>query len=179
MSLDPGSAAVIGASVGAITALISSFLTGWRQSQIEREKWLRSREDTLRNETRSALSDLAKTLASYSHSIMWSTHKALNARTFTEKDLENFEMELHKGIADMVSAQLHIAALDKALYERVTPKISKSIALGGTTFSALRSAVKNVGPVEAQLRSCNAEALSLIKAIPQEFGNILRLESGV
>jgi hypothetical protein len=178
MQLDQGLAAVIGASVGAIIALISSFLTGWRQSHLEKEKWLRSREDTFRNETRSALADLAKALACYAHTIRWSIHKALNAGNFTNNHLENFEIELHKGIADMVSAQLHIAALDKALYDRVTPRISELIKLGSNTLAALSDALESDSQVEARLSSCRAEARSLTKIIPEEFGDILRLEFG-
>src|SRR5215468_5621402 len=105
MTLDQATAALIGAFIGAATALVSSLLTGWRLARIEHEKWLRAREDSFRTEKRSALADVARALASYSHSIMWFTYKALDAEGVSEEELANFEIEIHKGVADMVSCQ--------------------------------------------------------------------------
>ena len=105
--------------------------------------------------------------------MMWSTYKALSTGQIQQEALQVYEQEFHEAVSDLVSTQMHIAALDYTLFERVTPLVSEAIALGGDTFLALNAAVEDSYD-ETELRSCNHKALSLIKRVPNELSNLLR-----
>jgi hypothetical protein len=173
MSLDQGSTTLIGVAIGAIAGLLGGLLTGWRQSRLETQKWLRAREDTVRADTRDALGHLAKTLASAAHSMMWSTYKALNSGPIEPEELRLYEQEFHEAVSDIVSTQMHIAALDQTLFERITPLVSEAIAIGEDTFLALKAALDDPRN-ESELSDSNHKALRLIKRIPSELSDLLR-----
>jgi hypothetical protein len=173
LGLDQASTALLGAIIGASAGLLGGFLTGWRQSKLEREKWLRAREDAVLADTRAVLGDLTKTLASAAHSMMWSTYKAVNSAQIGREELLAYELEYHEAVADMVKSQMHISTLDRALYKRITPLVSETIALGGDTFLALTAAVEGSANEET-LVDFNRQALNLIKRIPTDLANLLR-----
>ena len=150
MTLDTGLAVVLGVAVGALAGIVGGALAAWRQSKLALEKWSRSREDQQCRDTREAVSTLARTLAS-------------------------FEVEFHAEVATLVGAQMQLAALDHALYARVTPYIGQVIALGGNTYAALRASMEKDLDAEERLRSCNQEALDLIRDVPTKVAGLLAL----
>jgi hypothetical protein len=158
-------AVVIGAVIGASSAILGSFLAYLWQARLERDRWRREREEAV-------LGGLTRELASLSHSIMWATFKALDASKVVAATLK--AKELHQGIADVVEAQMHVAAFNRNLYERVTPRVSEIIKLGGNTYQLLSAAMSDFDSTRQQLLDRNGEALTFIKKLPQEFENLLR-----
>lgn len=173
MALDQGLAAVVGAAVGALAGIVGFAFAGWRQSKLESEKWSRAREDRARSDTRNAVAALAKTLASTAHSMMWASFKVLTAGKASHETLASFEVEFHAEVSDLVAAQMNLAALDFALYEKVTPFISQAIAMGADTHAALKAAMEKTPDAEDQLRACNQDALNLIKDVPKKVAGLL------
>jgi hypothetical protein len=76
-------------------------------------------------------------------------------------------------VADMVSSQMHVAALDRSLFKQVKPLIDDTIALGEAIFKVLKSAAEGSAS-EAGLRGCNSRALELIKRDQNELADVLR-----
>jgi len=105
--------------------------------------------------------------------MMWSTYKALSAGVVQPEDVRVYEQEIHQAISEMVSSQMRIAALDDALFQRVTPLISEAIRMGGDTFLALSAATQDLSN-DQPLLDCNRSALALIKRVPIELSNLLR-----
>lgn len=105
--------------------------------------------------------------------MMWSTYRALNSRRIQHEELRVYEQEFHEAVADLVSSQMHVAALDRALFERITPLVSDTIAIGEDTFLALKAAVEDCHN-EGQLRASNAKAKRLIKRVQTELSDLLR-----
>ena len=173
MVFDQGFAVVLGVAVGALAGIVGGALAGWRQSTIETEKWLRTREEQARAQTRGAVATLASSLASTAHSMMWATFKALTLGKASLETLASFEVEFHGEVATLVGAQMQLAALDHALYARVTPYIGQVIALGGNTYAALRASMEKDLDAEERLRSCNQEALDLIRDVPTQVAGLL------
>lgn len=156
---DQASAVVLGATIAAGAGLAGGLLTSWRQAKLQERVWLQG-----------ARRELARTLASAAHSMMWSTYKALNVRPSNPDDLHAYEQEYHQAVAELVSSQMELAGLDEGLYRRVTPLVSEAIALGADTFLALSSPAEGVAEQStAALLDCNRRALALIKRIPDEL----------
>lgn len=175
MPADVMSPVILGAVIGAGASILGGWLAGWRQSELERTKWERSRVDIVHTETRAALAALAKDLAAIAHSIMWATYKAPLTPEFTEDDLAKYESEYHNKVSDLVGAQMLVAALDHKLFSRVTPLVSEAIELGGDAYVGLRAVVENpIMGADAALAETNAKALALIKKIPGELANTLQ-----
>ncbi|MDM0105711.1 hypothetical protein QTH97_12250 [Variovorax sp. J22R24] len=173
MALDQGLAAVIGAGVGALAGIVGFAFAGWRQSKLETEKWSRAREDKARSDTRNAVADLAKTLASTAHSMMWVSFKVITAGKASHETLASFEVEFHAEVSDLVGAQMTLAALDFSLYEKVTPLVGRAIDMGANTYAALKAAMEKAPDAEDQLKACNQDALNLIKEIPKKVAGLL------
>ena len=164
---------MLGAVAGAVAGIGGVALAGWRQSRQEKERWLRAREDALRADTRSAVAALARTLASTAHSMMWATFRVLTSGRASLEAIAAFEVEFHAEVAELVGAQMHLAALDFALYEKVTPYVGQAIALGGSTYAALKASMDKSPDAEDLLRECNQQALNLIKDVPKKVAGLL------
>jgi hypothetical protein len=174
MPMTEAVAALLGASIGGVFGFLGSYLTARHQARLERDRWERAHSDRLDEETRVALAELTRTLAGVSHSIMWATYRALRDEEANEV-VDVYEKELHEGIADAVKAQMHVAALSHSLYSNVTQQVSEIIRLGSDSSKALAGARKNFDAHRQDLLICNQRALRLIKSIPAEFGEMLRL----
>jgi hypothetical protein len=173
MTLDTGLAVVLGVAVGALAGIVGGALAAWRQSKLALETWSRSRDDQQRRDTREAVATVARTLASTAHSMMWASFKVLTSGKASREALASFEVEFHAEVATLVGAQMQLAALDHALYARVTPYIGQVIALGGSTYAALRASMEKDLDAEEQLRRCNQEALDLIREVPTQVAGLL------
>lgn len=173
MTLDSGLAVVLGVAVGALAGIVGGALAAWRQSKLALDTWTRSREDEHRRDTRDAVATVARTLASSAHSMMWATFKVLTSGKASREALASFEVEFHGEVATLVGAQMHLASLDQAMYAKITPYVGQVIALGGSTYAALRASMEKDLDAEEQLRSCNQEALNLIKDVPTKVAALL------
>lgn len=57
-------------------AYLGGILTSRAQTKLERDKWLRARQDDVRRDIRAAVASLVSALAAFAHSIMWFTYNA-------------------------------------------------------------------------------------------------------
>ena len=128
--MDATIASLIGAAIGALSGLGGGYLTGRRQTQLEREKWLRSRKDEYEKTLRLAVAELTRKLAVGTHTIAWCTWKAKHAPTeLTEEDLSIYNKEMKALFPDIVGSRVVVVALDKEVHTKMTPLILKLYSL--------------------------------------------------
>ena len=162
--------------IGAASGILGGYLASLRQATIEREKWFHTREDEVRKDIRGAVADLMKKLAVGIHAMMWVTWKALQHDcSITVDEVTQYEKEYHQLIGDIVSAQMVLASVNSETYERITPIVSETIKVGSTTYEALLEATSHSKKRRDSLLKANREAFSLIKVIPKQVADIIRI----
>jgi hypothetical protein len=82
-----------------VSGFLGSHFTLRRHTQLERERSERAHDDRLGDETRAALAELTRTLASLSHSIMWAASRTLLNQHRAVEVVRLYETELHEGVA--------------------------------------------------------------------------------
>jgi hypothetical protein len=131
------SPAILGALIGAISGLSIALLTGWRQSRLEYQKWLRAREDDQRKwlqekedekqkEIRLAVVELTKKMAIALQAMEWFTWKVKKTPdSLTEEDISAYDEEMKAHLPEIVSSHILVAALSKTKYERLDPLVTE------------------------------------------------------
>jgi hypothetical protein len=144
--MDATAASLIGTAIGAISGLGGGYLAGRRQTQLEREKWVRSRNDEHEKTLRLALAELTRKLAAGTHAIAWLTWKAKYASTeLTEGDLSVYNKDMKALFPDIVGSRIVVVALDKEIHTKITPLIlnlyslDAQVARAGMLFKGARS----------------------------------------
>lgn len=100
---------LVGALIGAGTALAATFITGRRESR-----------DAQQKEVRLAAAEHVKGLGLASHSVEWLTWKAKFAPCeFSIDNIRLYEQEIHALLGPLVGSLAVIAALDVATYNRL------------------------------------------------------------
>jgi hypothetical protein len=170
-ALSFGSVATLLISAG--LGYISGLLTSRAQARLEHDKWLRARQDEVHRDIRTAVSAVASNLAALAHGVMWFTYNVSNGRSPDEKAIQAHEDETHRLISDVVGAQVRLAALHPATYERITPSVSEAIHLSENVDAALILLEQNPGRGQRAIIECNAAALTYIKVLPGRIANLI------
>ena len=68
-----------------------------------------------------------------------------------------------------------LASVNSETYERITPIVSETIKVGSTTYEALLEATSHSKKRRDSLLKANREAFSLIKVIPKQVADIIRI----
>jgi hypothetical protein len=135
--MDEPTAAILGAAIGGASGLTVALLTGWRQSRLEYQKWLRAREDEQRKwlqareddkqkEIRLAIVELTKNLSIALQAMEWLTWKAENApNSLIEEDISVYDKDMRAVLPKIVSSHVLVAALSKTKYDRLTPLVDE------------------------------------------------------
>lgn len=175
--MDAAVASLIGAAIGALSGLGGGYLTGRRQSELERDKWLRARKDEHDKNIRLAVAELTKKLAAGTQEISWLTWKAKHTPdALTATDIANYNNKMAVLFPDIVSARVIVDAIDKSIHARLTPLINKlysldeNIALAAKDFDSSRK-----GSVSA-LAGYYELWLSLDKEILTTVTEIMKLD---
>jgi hypothetical protein len=141
--LTTSSLGLIGSLLGALVAFLTLHLQAKSQAQLEQAKWARSRgdeevkrvearEDDARKEIRLAAADLSKKIAVAAHSMTWVLWIARHdSDNFSRKLLDEHDLRMNNLYAEIVAAQVVVAALDERIYRRTQPLISQIYELDG------------------------------------------------
>lgn len=124
--MDPTTASLIGAGIGALAGITGGWLNGWRQSKLENEKWLRSRQEAIEKDTRLALADLTKKIAAGIHAMAWLAWKAkIEPTRLSENDLTTYDVTMNTLFPDIVGSRVALAALSKEIHAQISPLIQR------------------------------------------------------
>ena len=112
-----------------ITTLIAAFaglsvalITSWLQSKLEYKKWIRTREDAIDKEYRSAIAELARKMVVGSHRIIWLAWKAkYDPAELKEEDFLAYDKNMGDLFPDIVSARVLVSAFNRQVHSEVTP----------------------------------------------------------
>lgn len=167
--MDPTTASLIGAGIGALAGLTGGWLNGWRQSKLEYEKWTRSRQDTLEKDTRLALADLTKRMAAGTHAIAWLTWKAKHELDrFSENDLTAYDATMKTLFPEIVGSRVALAALNKEIHDQVSPWIEGLYELDVKTAKAAALYRNTVLEGAKVLAECHGDTLKFDKLFLEE-----------
>lgn len=124
--MDPTTASLIGAGIGALAGLAGGWLNSWRHSKLEYEKWTRSRRDAIEKDTRLALADLAKKIAAGIHAMAWLAWKAkIEPSRLSQDDLTTYDTTMNTLFPDIVGSRVALAALSKEIHDQISPLIQQ------------------------------------------------------
>jgi len=182
MNVDATIAGLIGAAIGAISSLMGSLLVGWQQSRIERQRWLRARDDKLIQDLQLAIVELTRKLAAGIHSMqwfMWVTEYQPEKFTIEQlnEKLRDYNNEVHDLFPELTGSLMVIAALDKDMYNRMSPLVNEFIELDwqiamiavsqddsfSKSVEALASCYSKVSEYEKRLHECVSEIIGIRK----------------
>jgi len=115
-------AAAIAAAIAAIATLFVTLYNNKRQSKLEYEKWIRTREDQIDKEFRSAIAELSRKIVVGSHRIIWLAWKAKNDPTgLKEEDFLTYDKNMGDVFPDIVGARVLVSAFNRQAHNEITP----------------------------------------------------------
>ena len=130
--MDGAVAGLLGATIGALSGLAGGFFTGRRQLKVERDKWLQARKDEIQKDIRLAAAELTRKIAAANHSMVWLTWKAhFQPNDLTKEDISVYDKEMHVLKPEIIGALMNLCALDKSLYDKMNPFVTKTNVLDG------------------------------------------------
>jgi len=182
MNIDAAIAGLIGAAIGAISSLMGALLGGWQQSRIERQRWFRARDDKLIHDLQLAIVELTRKLAAGIHSMQWFMWIAVyqpekfSVEQFNEK-LQGYNNEVHSLFPELTGSLMVIAALDKDMYNRMSPLVDEFMELDwqiamiavsqddsfSKSVEALASCYSKVNEYKKRLHECVSEIIGIRK----------------
>lgn len=119
-------AVILGAAIAALVAFCVALYNSRRQSKLEYEKWLRTREDQIDKDFRLAVADLTRKIAQGTHQIIWLAWKAKNEPTnLTEEDFVMYDKKMGELFPDIVGSRIIVAALNRKVHDEITPFVKR------------------------------------------------------
>ena len=149
-ALATGLNSFMGTLIGAGLALLGVWWTGKRQAELENVRWVRARkdeedkrrqtrEDELRRDIRLAAAELSRKIAAGAQAISWLVWKArFDLENLTGRDKSAYDREIKSLLADLVGAEVVVAALDKDVFARMKPLINELYLLDHQVAFAIR-----------------------------------------
>ncbi len=123
-SVSPALPGIIGTMIGASLALFGVRWSNKRQWDLEKEKWEMTKKDEATKEVRSAVANMSKIIAAELQAIIWLTWIGkYEPHILSDKDIDDYNIEMKQLFRDALVAQAYLAALDLGLHTKM-----KSIA---------------------------------------------------
>lgn len=183
--IDKETATLIAAALAALVAIMNTFLTAWRQSRLEREKWQRARDDEMRKwdlvrqdeaakGIRIALADLARLLASGAQAVSWLTwNGAYAADIITEKDFATYNETMKLLFPQIVGAHLLLVALDTTTDATIKPLVHELYLLDEDVAKAGVLFIKSPTAGTEALAACYTACNNYFNSLHDRFKNLL------
>lgn len=172
--MDHASAIVLGAGIGALAGITGGMLASWRQTQLEREKWLRGRDDVLANELRVSLQQLTVKLAGAMHSMCWLTWLAKQApQRLTENRITEYDNEMHELLPQITGLHAMVAALDRASFDRLSGLVERVLVADERIGRASLEFMTGSSDSATALAACFEETMLLERTIPQVVADVI------
>jgi hypothetical protein len=177
--MDPVVASLIGTVIGGFFGIVGGILTGRRQAQLEREKWLQARKDDVEKETRLAVAELTRKMATAVQTMLWFTSKAVNTpNEVSREDISEYDKAIQGLLPDILASWMTVSALDKGVSKTLRPLVDRiyivdgRIALASREFEAARES-----SVAALAKLFTTDVPSLFNELDQTVSGITGLTS--
>ncbi len=174
-------AALLGALIGAVTAVVSAALTSivaLRNERLRREESKRAIDtEALRKET----GIVFREFFAIQHSMEWVTWFAGHDPDAVDRRLvESYDTEIHAAYPRLLGAAATVASLDLAVYEELRPLLRQVYELEETVALALHSGATIGGRQQASLvalAELQPAVTRLERTLPPELARIMKAAS--
>lgn len=121
---------LLAAAIGALSALIGSYLAGRQQAQLEYRKWLRTRADDVAKELGTAVAETMRKLAIGGQAITWLTWQAdFRPHTINEQVISEYDAKMASLHPEIQSSLILVSAMSNELYKDLAPLMSQMYVL--------------------------------------------------
>jgi hypothetical protein len=173
--MDSATAGLVGALIGAGIGFLGGQLTNLFQIRLEKQKWLRSQQDTTSKAIREQIAQVSYQMLAAQHSMEWLTWRANHSpNSLDEKMIRDYEQEIHQSFPALLGALTMIAALDVTIYRQLAEIAESLYAVDAQIAEALLCFGKE--PVETSTRvgECLAQATALYQTLPMQIADVLK-----
>ena len=177
--MDPVIASLIGTVIGGFFGIFGGILTGRRQAQLEREKWLQARKDDIEKETRLAVAELTRKMATAIQAMLWFTSKAVNTPSeLSREDISEYDKAIQELLPDILASWMTVSALDKGVSKTLRPLVDSIYTVDGRIALASRELeTTRESSVAALAELRNTAALPLFSELDKTVSGISGLTS--
>lgn len=177
--MDPATAALTGASLGAATGFLSSYLGFRYQLRLEEKKSRIARDETLLKELRSYIAEVKKEMFSALHSmawVAWHATKELNLppTLINHELISQYHKEIHSVVPQLLGNLTVVASIDKRAYERLSNQWHELQKIDDKIADAFVNYQKSPEKSLTTLRGCHPEIMELYKSLPEKFADTLQ-----
>ena len=124
--MDPVIAGLLGTVIGGLFGITGGILTGRRQAQLEKEKWLQTRKDDIDTETRLAVAELARKMSAAIWAMTWFTAKAVNTpKELTQTDISDYDKEMKGLLPGILGDLMVVSGLNEGIADKMSPLMGK------------------------------------------------------
>jgi hypothetical protein len=177
-AMDQATAGLIGVAVGgiisAITAVSTSLLTTRNQLRVERERAGIARHETLLQELRRYIAEVAREMLSAQHSMEWVCWHAQQAPNLINDELiAQYHREIHLVIPQLLGSLAVVASIDQQVYEELERLAEELYKVEWKIAQAF--AHYKTSPQESldALRACHPETIELYQRLPPGLSAIM------
>ncbi|GAA3398235.1 hypothetical protein [Cryptosporangium minutisporangium] len=174
--MDATQTALIGAAIGAATAISAAALTSYVTLRSERIRQEQARRAVRTQTLRQHAADVFGAIFRISYAISWITWYATHHEaSLTEDEVASYDDALRGAYPDLLSSSAAVAAIDLATYEALTNIFEPVFELEEGTSQALYRLATNRERGLEELRSYRASALDVNEKIPREIARVMQL----
>lgn len=167
--------AVVGAIIGAGTAILNSYLSSRYQLKLENEKGLIARRDALSKELRGYVAEVAREMLSAQHSMEWVCWSAKKGRHLVNEELvTQYHKEIHGTFPKLLGALANVSSLDVDAYKALAALADQLYKVDAKIADAL--AQYKVAPEQTAelIAQYYPDAFTLYQSLPLGFTKIMK-----
>ncbi len=171
--MNPVTAGLLGAIIGACAGLIGSLGTIYFQNQLEVKKAHLAQENAISHELRVEIRMAAQHMLSLQHSMEWICWFALQDENLPDKmAIAQYHREVHETIPKLLGSMANVAAFDRSIYDQLQPLADDLFVLDGRIAEALITTKVPQSERTKILRENYEAATKMYKTLPFQLSGI-------
>jgi hypothetical protein len=172
--VNPPTATLLGALVGATAAILAAVITSWWLLRIEQIRTEKTREDVVSTELAGAVQELAIKMSTALHSMCWLTWLTrTDPDRVTQARLDLFDSEQHKTLPEIGGYSTTVAALDKDVYKKIHQVVTDIYELDAFIGRAGLRLHEDRDEMLRRLVRADAAMVALEMQLPEILGDVV------
>jgi len=167
--------AIVGAIIGGGTAILNSHLNSGYQLQLEKEKGLIARRDTLSKELRSCVAEVAREMLSAQHSMEWVCWSAAKGPHLVSEELiAQYQKEIHGTFPKLLGALAAVSSLNVGSYKALAALAEQIYTVDekiADAFAQYKTAPEQTVKLLVQY---HPDAVALYRSLPLDLARIMK-----
>jgi hypothetical protein len=170
---------LIGAALGATTALLSSYLAFRYQLRLEEKKSKIAKDDALLKELRSYIAEAQKEMFSALHSMAWVAwhgwkERALGLGLINDELASQYHKEVHLIVPQLLGHLAVIASIDERAHSTLAERWHELQKTEDKIADALVNYKTSAEDSLNKLAECHSSIMGLYKSLPRALADSLR-----